>query len=172
MRSDPRIHYWDCRKGLPFRDGAVVAIFSEHFLEHLDYKSHAEQFLRECHRCLRQSGILRVAVPDAGRYLELYAQGDWSELARIRPLTHEGDIYRDDWLGERYSTRMEFINAVFRQGTEHKFAYDAETLIGFLRRAGFKSVSQKSFGVSSDSKMAPDMPQRRLESLYVEGQKA
>ena len=68
----------------------------------------------------------------------------------------------------RYSTKMEFVNAVFRQNGEHKYAYDAETLIYLLRRAGFATVSQTNFGISSDADMAPDTPERRLDSLYVE----
>lgn len=171
LQSGKNTHYWDCRRGLPFSDGAVVAIFSEHFLEHLDYKTDAERFLRECHRCIARNGIVRIVVPDAGRYIKLYADNDWSEIERRRPLIRDGDQYRDAWLGDRYSTKMEFINAVFRQGTEHKFAYDAETLIRLLRKAGFENVEQKPYGVSSDIAMAPDTPQRQLESLYVEGLK-
>jgi len=171
MISDPRVEYWDCRKGLPFRDGAVTAIYSEHFLEHLEYGSEVGKFLKECLRCLSQSGVLRISVPDAGEYLKLYANDDWDELSKRRPLIKEGNDYRDHWLGERYSTKMQFINAIFRQTGDHKYAYDAETLIQLLRTVGFARVSKTSFGVSSDPNMAPDTPARRSESLYVEAVK-
>src|SRR5688572_3494633 len=36
--SHPLVTYWDGRKGLPFRDGTVSIIFSEHFFEHLEYE--------------------------------------------------------------------------------------------------------------------------------------
>ena len=66
---------------------------------------------------------------------------------------------------------MEFINAVFRQNGEHKYAYDAETLVYLLRRVGFATVNQSSFGKSSDLHMAPDTPERQSDSLYVEAAK-
>jgi predicted SAM-dependent methyltransferase len=167
----PGVMYWDCTKGLPFNDGTVDAIYSEHFFEHLDYGSEAKQFLRECLRCLKSQGILRIVVPDAGAYLKLYAKEDWGEMAARRPLLREGDNYRDYFLGSIYKTRMEFINTVFRQFGQHKYAYDAETLILMLQEVGFSNSAKTSYNVSSDPKMALDTPVRKTESLYVEGRK-
>jgi predicted SAM-dependent methyltransferase len=171
MLADPRIVYWDCRKGLPFRDGAVTSIYAEHFLEHLEYGDEARKFLHNCRRCLSDTGILRIVVPDAAPYLKLYTDDDWEGLAKLRPLTKDGIYYRDCWLGDLYSTKMELINALFRQNGEHKYAYDAETLIQLLRSVGFSRVIQMSFGMSSDPAMAPDTPERQSESLYVEAAK-
>src|ERR1043166_166312 len=44
--SYPGVYFWDCRAGLPFSDGAVAAIYSEHFFEHLDFETEARPFLR------------------------------------------------------------------------------------------------------------------------------
>lgn len=167
----PGVMYWDCTKGLPFNDGTVDAIYSEHFFEHLDYHSEAKQFLRECLRCLKSQGTLRIVVPDAGAYLKIYAKDDWGEMAARRPLIKQDDHYRDFWLGSIYRTRMEFINAVFRQYGQHKYAYDAETLILMLQEVGFSSSSQTTYNVSSDPNMTLDTPVRKTESLYVEGKK-
>jgi len=164
--------YWDCTKRLPFRDGAVEAIYSEHFFEHLDHETEAKQFLCECLRCLKPQGTLRIVVPDAGAYLRLYAKGDWSEMAARRPLIKEGDNFRDAWTRHVYRTRMEFINAVFRQYGEHKYAYDAETLILVLKEAGFASALETKYNMSSDPNMALDTPRRKSESLYVEAKKS
>jgi predicted SAM-dependent methyltransferase len=171
LLADPRIEYWDCRKGLPFRDGSVAAIYTEHFLEHLEYRDEARKFLQNCRTCLSDTGVLRIVVPDAARYLKLFASDDWEGLAKLRPLTKEGDYYRDYWLQDLYSTKMELINAIFRQNGEHKYAYDAETLIQLLRSVGFSRVTQMSFGASSDPAMPPDTPERQSESLYVEAAK-
>ena len=92
-------------------------------------------------------------------------------MAARRPLIKEGDNYRDYWLGSVYKTRMEFINAVFRQGGEHKYAYDAELLVLMLREVEFSTASETAYNVSSDPNMAQDTPQRKTESLYVEGRK-
>lgn len=96
-----------CRKTPPFQDGAVAAIFTEHFLEHLEYPNEVSQFLGECYRCLSETAILRVIVPDAELYLRLYANDDWTGLAAVHPLTRTGGGYKDYWLGDVYSTKLE-----------------------------------------------------------------
>ena len=161
------VYFWDCRSGLPFSDGAVVAIYSEHFFEHLDLETEARPFLRECLRCLQPEGVLRLVVPDVGAYLRAYS-GPWELLADMRPLDRTADGWRDRWLGQVYQTRMRFTNAVFRQRNEHKYAYDAETLLLVVREAGFADAIVQQFGVSIDPKMAPNSNERRPESLYVE----
>ena len=82
--SQKDVWFWDCRSGLPFSDGAVAAIYAEHFFEHLDLESEARRFLRECLRCLQPGGVLRLVVPDAGAYVRAYS-GPWEPLADMRP---------------------------------------------------------------------------------------
>ena len=158
---------WDCRRGFPFDAGSVDLIFAEHVFEHLDPESGAK-FLSECHRCLCPGGIVRIVVPDAGRYLTLYSE-PWSAMAPVRPLIKEDGYYRDFWLDTIYRTKMEFINEIFRQGGQHKYAYDAETLMMRFREAGFARVLQQQYGVSEDKRPPLDTEARRSESLYVEG---
>jgi predicted SAM-dependent methyltransferase len=158
---------WDCRRGLPFDNDSVDAIFAEHVFEHFDPLT-GQRFLGECHRCLRSGGTIRIVVPDAGLYLQLYP-GDWSAIAKVRPLTEQDGTYRDYWLDQTYRTKMEFINEVFRQGTQHKFAYDAETLVMKLREAGFARAIPQKLGVSASGEAPLDTPARGPESLYVEG---
>lgn len=171
VASHPGVYFWDCRSGLPFSDGAVAAIYSEHFFEHLDLESEARPFLRECLRCLQHGGVLRIVVPDAGAYLRAYS-GPWETLAKMRPLDCTANGWRDWWLGAVYQTKMQFMNAIFRQGCEHKYAYDDETLILVMREAGFRNVVAQQFAISLDPKMAPDRKDRRTESLYVEAVKS
>ena len=168
--SHPGVCFWDCRSGLPFSDGAVAAIYSEHFFEHLDLESEARPFLRECLRCLQPRGVLRIVIPDAGAYLRAYS-GPWERLAEMRPLDRTANGWRDRWLGQVYQTKMQLVNAIFRQRYEHKYAYDDETLILVMREAAFQDPVVQQFGVSIDSKMAPDNDHRRTESLYVEAVK-
>ena len=162
---------WDCRRGLPFADNSVSVIFSEHVFEHLDRPRSSAPFLAECLRCLEPGGIIRLVVPDAELYLRAYMSRSWDEMVKARPLVPENGGYNDAWLGERYTTRMEMVNAVFRQESEHKFAYDAETLMLDLRNAGFADVIRQEYGKSLSSTRMPDSPERASESLYVEGRK-
>ena len=166
----PEIVCWDCRRSLPFEDESAAFIFAEHFFEHLERPRQTAIFLRECLRCLQPGGIVRLVVPDAGMYLRLYYEPGWQALVETRPLEKEGELYRDPWIGERYATKMELINALFRQNGEHKYAYDSETLLSTLRDAGFAAAVCCRYG-ESQSGTAPDRVERRSESLYVEASK-
>jgi len=166
----PNVHYWDCRRGLPFSDNSVAAIYSEHSFEHLDLEIEGKPYLQECRRCLRPGGVIRLIVPDAGAYLRAYGKA-WELFAVMRPLQRIESGWRDYWSSNVYSTQMQFINFMFRQGYEHKYAYDEETLIQVLRDAGFSHVVRQSCGISLDSEMTSDRHDRSSESLYVEALK-
>ena len=60
---------------------------------------------------------------------------------------------------------MEHINFHFRQGTEHRFAYDFETMEQALKEAGFVEIRQRKFVSDLDSKS------RELGTLYVNAMK-
>jgi predicted SAM-dependent methyltransferase len=170
LNSSSGVNFWDCRRGLPFSDNTVIAFYSEHMFEHLDPASEGKPFLRECLRCLRPGGVIRIVVPDAGAYLRAYGQG-WEPLAAMRPLELTEKGWRDKWLGDIYQTQMQLINAVFRQVDQHKYAYDQETLVLFLEQAGYSRVILQGFGSSIDNAMAPDNKARQSESLYIEAVK-
>ncbi len=156
---------YDARKRLPFPSDSIRGIFSEHFFEHIDYTEEAPRFLKECYRVLRDGGVLRIIVPDAEKYLLAYAEGGWQEFQRLRPLDEQ---MRDSYYGWKYSTRMELINYVFRQGQQHKFAYDFETLELLLKRNGFQEVRKQEYGRSEIPELCIDLKVRETESLYVE----
>lgn len=160
---------YDCRRGLPFEDDSVRGIFCEHFFEHLDYFEEAPDFLHECHRVLQPGGVLRVIVPDLEKYIHAYCHPGWETMSRIRPLNPE---HIDAYTGAQYSTKMELLNHLFRQGFEHKYAYDFETLALLLRKSGIAQVCRSEFGQSASPDLCLDQESRASESLYVEGQKA
>jgi predicted SAM-dependent methyltransferase len=142
----------DLRRPLPFDDGSAKYIYVEHFFEHLDYPnvvesmgwdfessstpSEALQFLRECRRVLALGGILDVVVPDAEgmivEYVERRTVGEW-------------------WGPAWCDTRMHRLNYLFRQGREHKYAYDEETLAQLLRTAGFGDTRRRPFDPTTDA---------------------
>ena len=69
--SDDNVKAHDLRTPLPFSDNFAEAIYCSHFLEHLDIEL-ADKFLRECLRCLKPGGILRIVVPDFERMAKDY----------------------------------------------------------------------------------------------------
>jgi predicted SAM-dependent methyltransferase len=160
---------FDCRKRLPFPDCSAQGIFTEHFVEHLDYTEEVPCFLAECHRVLSPGGVLRIIVPDAEQYLRAYVEDGWDRAVQLRRLD---EAHVDPGFGCRYHTKMELVNMVFRQNGEHRFAYDFETLSVVLKTSGFATALRQAFNQSIMSELCIDTERRATESLYVEAVKA
>lgn len=150
---------WDVSRGLPFEDGSVGGLFSEHMLEHIAFPD-AMALLKECRRVLLPGRIVRLIVPDGQLYLSEYAKHLAGSTASM-PYA-EGDK-------GRYSivTPMVSINRAFRLHG-HQFIWDYETLRLALLSCGFTNVERCAFGQGRDPKLLRDSPSRRIESLYVE----
>jgi len=159
---------WDARRSLPFQNESCEGIFTEHFLEHLEPTLEAPTFMRECHRILKKGGKIRILVPDGEAYLKAYATNGWEGLKQLRELSEDG---KDPWFGHSYQTRMELINMVFRQGVQHAFTYDFETLALRLKESGFKDVRNAKKCVTINARLRIDNPKRSQESLVVEAAK-
>jgi predicted SAM-dependent methyltransferase len=161
----------DLREPLPFEDGSADVIYCEHFFEHLSYpnlddglaweletpahRSDALTFLRECLRVLAPGGTLDIVVPDVEGIIREYV-----DRGRT-PFPY------DAWWGPKWcDTVLHCVNYVFRQGTEHKYAYDDETLQLILRRAGLVDIQRRAFDPSLDAE------NHRIGSLCVLARKA
>ncbi|MGH7720959.1 MAG: class I SAM-dependent methyltransferase [Gemmatimonadaceae bacterium] len=145
----------DLRERFPFDDGSVSVIYSEHFFEHLEYPDEVGRVLGESLRVLRPGGLFSVGVPDTAWPVTAYVTGDEEYFRSARAHRH------------RYpcTTRMHDLNYHFRQGSEHKYSYDEETLAEVLRNAGFVSVAARQWDPAMDA------PERRLGTLYMDGRK-
>jgi predicted SAM-dependent methyltransferase len=145
---------WNLAHGLPFPDGSAEAISHEHLLEHLTLQA-AAKLIEESHRVLRPAGVMRIAVPDAGRYLLSYANGGQGLIDEYRP--------------ERPTNLLAAQEVFYLHG--HRSAWDLETLELFVRAAGFEECEGRGFG-DSRIEPCPDSPHREQESIYVEAVKA
>jgi predicted SAM-dependent methyltransferase len=152
----------DITKGLPFKDGYVAGIFTEHCLEHISFDATLLVF-REFYRVLQQGAYARIVVPDLEVYVEQYdkfrATGELS-----MPFS-----FIDERADHIYSPAMR-INRVFRW-FGHQFIYDFSTMAEMLRAAGFDTITKARFGGGADPSIILDTPDRALESLYVEARK-
>jgi len=155
----------DLRHPLLIDDDVFDGIFTEHTLEHLNYKEVAG-ILSECHRTLKPGGTIRIIVPDLSIFVENYVSDnlswfhDW-EREVLKPR------------GRSMISRMEALSFE-TQEHGHRSAWDFETMKVFLTRAGFTKICRCSFGEGSDARLLQDKDavDRTMLSLYVEASKS
>jgi predicted SAM-dependent methyltransferase len=146
---------FDLRRRWPIGTSTAQFLFSEHVFEHFNYPDDIRHILAECKRVLRQGGVLRIIVPDAGRFLRAYYEKDDDFFCRLSGSS---------------KLRMNAVNKVFRENGFHKYAYDYEILKHLLSEAGFTEIQRSDFRESAYQELNLDFDEaeRRLESLYVE----
>lgn len=142
----------DIRREFPFPEASVSSVYSEHFFEHLEYPDEVRALLAEIRRVLRPGGVLRLVVPDTQEILSAYVNRD-EEWFRITK-----ELWHPSWC----DTPLHSVNYHFRQRSQHKYAYDFETLNRVLEQSGFESIEQRKFDPEIDS------AERQRGSLYVE----
>ncbi|MDI6716135.1 MAG: methyltransferase domain-containing protein [Actinomycetota bacterium] len=145
----------DLRRGLPFPNESVDEIHSEHLMEHFD-RGTVQHIFSECFRVLKVGGKISASVPDAGRALKLYAEGETAFYGKKFWCDPE-----PNWC----KTPMDDINWLFYMGGQHAFMFDKQNLPIMLREAGFERVKIRAFDPLLDN------PDRQHQSLYIEGQK-
>ncbi|HEX8915243.1 MAG TPA: methyltransferase domain-containing protein [Humisphaera sp.] len=147
----------DLRRPLPFDSGCCDLIFTEHCLEHFGYPDEVSGLLSECVRVLRPGGQMLLSVPDSEGPLTDYANGDdapYFRMCREHPEWHPG-----------CTTRAEHIDFHYRQGGEHKFGYDFETMVKLLTRVGLADVRRRDYDPDLDAAL------RQGGSLFVAARK-
>src|SRR5215470_17511906 len=73
----------DLREPFPFPKDTVSLVYSEHFLEHLDYPREVDHLLKESLRVLTPGGQFSVGVPDAAASVRNYMRADREAFARF-----------------------------------------------------------------------------------------
>jgi len=146
----------DIRKKIPFSDNSVDYIYSEHFIEHLTYKE-TNSILRDCCRCLKPGGIIRIATPDLDDAIQKYNK-DWRN---------------QDWLSwpeyQFIKTRGMMMNVSFYYWG-HKFLFNEEDLTNQLTEAGLGEIKRCEWGKSDYSEL--NKLETRIDSkLIIEGRK-
>lgn len=147
----------DLRRGLPFESDCCEIVFSEHCFEHFDHPEPISLLFRECLRVLRPGGELSFSVPETEWPLHDYRDGPDAPYFLA--------CARYKWHPPSCETRLEHINYHFRQGTEHRYAYDLETADKMLSKAGFVQIRRRDYDPSIDSK------HREWGSLFITARK-
>jgi predicted SAM-dependent methyltransferase len=140
----------DLRRRWPFPDSSVSYIYSEHIFEHLEFFQEVPHFLSESVRVLQDGGVFDVGVPDTGWPLGGYGRAEhdyWAFAATCHPASCE--------------TQLDHLNFHFRQGEQHRYAWDEATMRRTLERSGFARICRRGF----DAKM--DSANREVGTLYM-----
>ncbi len=154
----------DLRFNLPFPDSSFQGIYAHHVVEHIGYED-AKFFFQEALRVLQPKGILRVVVPDVGKFLEAYVKNpeSSSELASFLPPWHRSPKWKTSLQVVDYVVRDTYFNP-------HRSTWDFCTLKGELFESGFQEVKLMECGISTDEKMNNlDNESWKDHSIYLEG---
>lgn len=105
---------------LPFDENSVDIIYASHVFEYFD-REEANNVLKKWRKCLKQNGILRLAVPNFEMYAKLYI---------------ENKITLDNCVGPLYGKwKMNEGEIIY-----HKTTYDFKSLKKLLEDNNFKNV--------------------------------
>ena len=121
----------DMRRGLPFVDESVAALFSEHFLEHLPFETVKSVILPHVRRVLQPGGRIRIGVPNGEYFVDQY-------------LAYRSGVQDALFESQRNGkTPMVMLNEI-AHAYGHYFAYDFETLAQLLTDAGFVRIQRRA----------------------------
>jgi len=139
----------DVRRGLPFASNSLEAIYASHLLEHL-HLVEAKRLLSECHRVLLPAGVLRVVVPDLRAIVMQYVNDvDQTAAALAADAMSAADKLNHALLFRRPEPPPRNIvlrlYAAFGDFHSHKWMYDSDSLIRYLKQAGLVSVCERKF---------------------------
>lgn len=147
---------WDLRKGIPFEANTFDVVYHSHFLEHIDPSS-VTKFLKDCHRVLKATGIIRIVVPDlevrCKNYIDSLNNCDLG-ISKIALEKHKESIHR--LLGQmvvsdapglsKNNYFLSIVEGAIRGKTDktgdiHRWMYDRITLKNVLEESGFSDVA-------------------------------
>lgn len=159
VESMPRnIVTHDLRKGIPYPDDSVSAVYHSHVLEHID-RDQADGFVAEIHRVLRPGGIHRVVVPDLETLVRRYmhdlehvdpgADGHDDRIAAILEQSVRREA-QESAMKKPLRRRAEnlLLGDARKRGETHQWMYDRLNLASLLERNGFTSPATRKFDES------------------------
>jgi predicted SAM-dependent methyltransferase len=157
----------DIRKGLPFPDNSVKAIFSSHMLEHMDYDD-ANFVIKECYRCLCVGGAIRIIVPDLYEIAKKYVDAMVTD-----PRGEHGQSFLQD-LGMQDISYKGIRKVIYKVlgHSKHLYMYDQCSLRELFKKHGFTQIQSMGNNQSRISGIAAveDKGRHKL-SICLEGVK-
>lgn len=128
--------HWNLLNPLPIEDNSIEYIFCEHYLEHID-RMQAKAFMTDCHRVLKEGGVIRISTPSLRKIIDDYIKGHKLGCTEIDATA---------------STPCQILNK-YMHWWGHEFIYDEEELSLLFSETGFRKNSQAQWRVSSHSEL-------------------
>ena len=158
----------DLRRGIPFPDGSVDAVYHSHVLEHI-YPSAVPGFLAEIRRVLRLGGVHRIVVPDLELVVRNYLASLEAGLASKEPIAHHDAMVqalleqsvRREAAGTSQqrpvNRRIEnmLLGDARKRGETHQWMWDRVNLAAALDQAGFTGAEVVDFRTSTIPDWSP-----------------
>lgn len=156
----------DIRKPFPLADGTVKFIYCSHVIEHFE-RWEALHILRECRRCLKEGGVLRLVVPDIPKLIASYQQAAAAARSGAKPAR---DLCRLWWGFDKDIEPGSFIGRFSRRFIrDHQWNYDRQELEWLVQEAGFRSLTVCEFRKGTVPDLDPlDYEGHKPHSLYAE----
>jgi predicted SAM-dependent methyltransferase len=166
----PNVMRMDATEPFPFAENTFQYVYTEHMIEHVPYQQ-GSRMLQECHRVMRDGGVIRVITPNLAAILGLYKDELWPDQEEYlqwfcRTFVQEGRL-----------DAVYAINAMFRNWG-HQFLYDERTLSDSMCAAGFRAVQRSALGKSPHLELQNMENEQRypkgllnFESVALEGLK-
>lgn len=151
---------------LPFQDNEIESIYTSHTLEHI-FPDRIYFVLKECRRVLKQSGIMRIVVPDIDVAIKLYINQEKKIKNKDNPtkmkfLPDFPIYYLSSWF---FSYSIKENERVF---TGHVNVFTKETMEFHLRKVGFSNIHFKKYNKCSKDFIGCDFERYKESSIYVE----
>jgi predicted SAM-dependent methyltransferase len=157
---DDKIYIHNLNRKFPWDSNKVDIIYCSHTLEHFS-KQEGLTFLQECHRVLKNDGIVRIVVPDLKSFVEEYRKGNMHADEFVEKL---GVLY------EKKKSRLKNLLMTFTQ-FPHRCMYDTETLSNILTSIGFVVKNMQPFESDIMDINIIELAERTENAVIVEGKK-
>ena len=162
------VRWMELTKPWPLADQSASAVYSSHFLEHLEFDE-ARLVLRESARVLQPGGLIRIVVPDLESLVESYMKERTENPAEaaLHFLANSGFFFTP-----RPRTWLQYLVYKVRRRHDHHVLHDEGLLRAELERAGFVEIARRSCGDSDIPDIEDvDLPDRFEGALCLEGRK-
>lgn len=162
----------DITKPLPFDDGSIDFIFTEHVIEHV-YFHQGVSFLREANRVLKSGGKIRTVCPFIDVIISTDLDNDNGKeyiKTQILPICF-GKQYKDalDDIGIQYEKHAQVFSLLNQYHCfSHKFMWTTSLMKDVMSNIGFQDVTRRDPRCGDNTSLCVERPKRGVTSDSVD----